>query len=139
MALTYREQVATKCKHFKGIANNTHCAAGVAYDDFKGQGIPCFERENLKCTAVCEKREFPTEEEIDEMQRKSAEYTVKIGKARAAIVAAIGPDRKKQSMGGTIDCPVCEQTATLGFRYAGSYNGHIHASCSTEGCVRWME
>lgn len=139
MGLTYREQIATKCKHFKGTWKNDSCAAGVAYDDFKGQGLPCFERQNLKCTAVCDKREFPTEAELDERERKLAETVVNMGKARQAIVEHIGPERKKQSLGGRIDCPVCGNSSCLSFTYAGSYNGHIHARCSTAGCVSWME
>lgn len=138
MSLTYREQIARKCKHFKGTFKNDTCAVGVSYDDFKGQGLPCFERQNLKCTAVCEKREFLTEEELDEKERKLRQSIENIGKARKAIVEAIG-DRKKQSLGGRIDCPVCGNPDCLSFSYAGSYNGHIHAKCSTEGCVCWME
>jgi hypothetical protein len=38
---------------------------------------------------------------------------------------------------GTMPCPVCK-TGTL--RYSrSSYNGHVHAACTTESCVRWME
>lgn len=138
MGLSYREQIATKCKHFRGISNGDKCAVGVEYLDFKGKGLPCFEREGLKCSCTCDKREFPTEEELDERERQSKQYSIDIGKARAAIVEAIG-DRKKQSLRGRIDCPVCGNSDCLSFSYAGSYNGHIHASCQTTGCVRWME
>jgi hypothetical protein len=38
---------------------------------------------------------------------------------------------------GSMSCPVCK-TGTLRYSRA-AYNGHVHAGCSTEGCVRWME
>lgn len=38
---------------------------------------------------------------------------------------------------GTMNCPVC---GTGKLRYSrASYNGHVHAQCTTEGCVAWME
>jgi hypothetical protein len=38
---------------------------------------------------------------------------------------------------GQMSCPVCN-TGTL--RYSRDLsNGHVHARCSTEGCVAWME
>lgn len=39
--------------------------------------------------------------------------------------------------GGELPCPVCN-AGTLRYSRA-SYNGHVHASCSTTDCVRWME
>ena len=61
-------------------------------------------------------------------------------KARAAIVEKIGPYEGKKSGGaaGKIDCPVCAAKESLSYNRASS-NGHIHAKCATEGCVRWME
>ncbi|HKS74291.1 MAG TPA: hypothetical protein VJQ82_13905 [Terriglobales bacterium] len=38
---------------------------------------------------------------------------------------------------GEIPCPCCEGGR---LRYSvASYNGHMHASCSTNNCVSWME
>lgn len=34
-------------------------------------------------------------------------------------------------------CPICT-TGALNYTVA-SYNGHMHAMCTSEGCVRWME
>jgi len=36
------------------------------------------------------------------------------------------------------NCPICKNDGTLHFKRSG-YNGHIHAMCATDGCVRWME
>lgn len=38
---------------------------------------------------------------------------------------------------GEMACLVCK-TGRLRYSRA-NYNGHVHAACSTEGCVRWME
>lgn len=38
---------------------------------------------------------------------------------------------------GVITCPICG-TGKLRYSRAG-YNGHVHARCSTDGCVAWME
>ena len=38
---------------------------------------------------------------------------------------------------GQIDCPVCK-VGKLRYSRA-AYNGHVHAGCTTQGCVRWME
>jgi hypothetical protein len=59
-------------------------------------------------------------------------------KARAAAVEQLGPWKKGlPTQHGAVTCPVCK-SGTLRFSRAGS-NGHIHAACSTKGCVAWME
>ena len=47
------------------------------------------------------------------------------------------PQRNYYSGAGKMECPVCK-TGTLKYSRAG-YNGHVHARCSTDGCVAWME
>ena len=54
--------------------------------------------------------------------------------SRAFIVAEIESSGK---VVGKIDCPVCEK-GTLRYSQA-NINKHIHAVCSTLGCVKWME
>jgi hypothetical protein len=34
-------------------------------------------------------------------------------------------------------CPIC-RTGELKYSRS-TYNGHVHAICSTDGCVAWME
>lgn len=53
--------------------------------------------------------------------------------ARKAIVAKEGNKRLVRS---DIPCPICK---TGRLRYAIMQNGHIHAACTTEECVRWSE
>ncbi len=38
---------------------------------------------------------------------------------------------------GSIPCPICK-TGRLAYQVA-SLNGHMHAACTTKGCVSWME
>lgn len=59
-------------------------------------------------------------------------------KARSAIVEKIGPFVKGVGRIGKIDCPICSSVEALDYHRSG-WNGHIHASCKTDGCVRWME
>jgi hypothetical protein len=61
----------------------------------------------------------------------------RICKARAAIIKHVG-DRKRRDVEDSLPCPICE-AGTLEYSYCGSYNRHIHAGCSTPGCVRWGE
>jgi hypothetical protein len=59
--------------------------------------------------------------------------------ARKAIVEHLGGPWKRGMAGaaGNIPCPVCN-AGRLHFTRAG-YNGHVHAHCTTGGCVAWME
>ncbi len=58
-------------------------------------------------------------------------------------VPAVVEDAKRKGLkkgnGGTgeVDCPVC-QTGRLCYSVA-SMNGHIWGTCTTPGCVRWMQ
>ena len=57
--------------------------------------------------------------------------------ARKAITDKHGKGKPQFDTRGAIDCPVCK-VGELSYRIA-AYNGHIHAACSTPGCVRWLE
>ena len=141
---TLAEQIAGRCKHFTGMMNKT-CAAGVLYDDVKevpGVNIPCLLRHGGDAID-CAKREFPTPTEVAEEVEQEVEQIEKVFRdiqaAREAIVEKIGPYKCGVTHGvsGKIPCPVCG-TGTLNYSRAGM-NGHIHARCSTDGCVMWME
>ncbi len=138
-----RNRNKNKCKFFNGIMNDT-CIAGVAYADVRkerepkgtGYALPCLSDEG----ATCEKCIFPTDEEVLAARKLMAERIENMGKARAAIVAHCGGPWKKGVLGsrGIIPCPACGTADSLHFTRSG-YNGHIAASCKTEGCVSWME
>jgi hypothetical protein len=144
-----------KCVHYNGTVNDC-CDAGVNYKALAGSAdawalrLPCHSEAyrsgsgmtlpRADSVAVCDKRQEPTAEEVAADEAWVNERFEKMGNARAAIVAHLGGPWKRgaPSAGGVIDCPACGGKQTLHFSRAG-YNGHIHASCETEDCVRWME
>ncbi len=130
------------CKHFRSVVEHKTCKAGVPYESLKGISAkewPCFMRRG-QVFPGCDKQDMPTPEEIEAEEREWEESSKRIAAARRAIVAHLGGPWKRGMEGsaGVIDCPACGGKQALQFRRAG-YNGHIHARCSTEGCVSWME
>lgn len=128
------------CKHYRGMHEHDTCEKGIAYDSFKGltfEQRPCFERDGV-APCGCDLAEFPTAEERAERDRLMEIRFANTGKARRAIVDHLGGPWKRgdASVVDDIPCPVCG--GTLSFSRS-AYNGHIHASCSGEDCVRWME
>lgn len=132
------------CEHYRGLANSDACDAGVKYTDVTDKtttphSLPCISDWN-KSGVVCEKCVYPTPEQIAEREAEVKKRMEGIGMARKAIVENLGGPWKRGMGGaaGRITCPVCQSHASLMFSRAG-YNGHIHARCSTENCVAWME
>lgn len=130
------------CNHYRAMSEHATCSAGVAYYKFKGQSFdacPCFCRNGMVIPG-CDLAQFPTAEELAAEELAMNKRFELIGKARAAIVTYLGGPWKRGTAGaaGTLDCPACGAEQSLRFSHAG-YNGHIHAACNTEGCVRWME
>lgn len=118
-----------RCRNFTGIQNKK-CKQGIAYETVRDEstspyGFPC-----TLSGGTCESLSPYTAEELEAQDREISERIGAIGKARAAIVA-------HGDFNGQLPCPVCG-SGSLRYSKARS-NGHIHASCSTEGCVRWME
>ena len=139
-----------RCVHFNGTQNE-RCDAGIRYKDvellnpdekaFPRHSVPCWiEDETFNPAKLdCSSRVLPTEEQLAEEDRKSARHTEHMVAARRAIMAFVKEgDALKENTAGRIPCPNCK-TGTLHFRRAGAYNGHVHARCTTEGCVAWME
>lgn len=132
---------AIQCKHFNGIFHKK-CYAGIIYDDLDRdcrmpgrKALPCiisFDDSNPK-RVKCELSEYPTQEELEARERKVKESIRKIGIARKSITEHM----QGKSGGGDIQCPVCG-TGKLLF-IVSEVNGHIHAKCTTSGCVAWME
>ena len=130
------------CKHYRAMSEHNTCKKGIAYDTFSGLSFeqrPCFER-NGSTPCGCELAEFPTAEERAERDREFQVRFANMGVARRAIVDSLGGPWKKGTDGsaGAINCPVCGGNESLRFTRSG-YNGHIHARCTTEDCVAWME
>lgn len=127
------------CKHYRAMSENETCLAGVEYKLFKGTGstsCPCWEKQPHE---PCAKAEYRTPQEIAEAEAEMSLRFQKIVIAREAIVNHLGGPWKRGTGGsvGKIPCPVC-RAGELKFSRA-ALNGHIHAGCTTKGCVNWME
>lgn len=130
------------CNHYRGMHKKEECEAGVRFDSLPNHGTRGF-MDSCPCfgpNGGCNLAAYPTADELKQQEAEFAKRTFGFLKARQAIVDSIGGPWKRGMPGvsGTIDCPVCSGQKTLRFSRA-SYNGHIHATCSTDGCVRWME
>lgn len=140
---SHAEQIARRCVHFTGLSEKSGaCAAGVVYATVKNQQIggpqafPCFRDGEAN---PCEKRRFPTKDEVD---KEVAEHEASFKRLELAIGAA-SKDAKSRGLGkgnggaGAISCPVCK-TGTLNYTVA-SYNGHMWGRCTTAECMCWMQ
>lgn len=146
-------QIEGRCHHFNGIQHEC-CTAGVNYRQLAGieSGmalvLPClpektFEtrrREEMGETIrECPKLERTTHEQaVQEAQdciaRSSRTMKVMNAAHEHAKAAKLG---KGHGGRGEMPCPL-ECGGILHYSVA-SYNGHMHAKCSTENCVAWME
>lgn len=57
--------------------------------------------------------------------------------AREAITDKHGAEKPVKNVQDSMICPIYK-TGELNYKIM-SYNGHIHARCTTEDCVCWME
>lgn len=131
------------CEHFNGIQHGT-CRAGVKYDDVrraKTDTTPfqfaCFQDEAGGLT--CDKAKWLTREEAEAEEAETKAMWERTSKAMHAAHdhAKAQGYGKGRAGAGFVDCPVCEKGRVY-YRVA-AYNGHMHASCETDGCVSWME
>lgn len=120
------------CRHFTGVQNKT-CKLGIKYEDVRVTGEGPFKFPCVFTADNCEKRESYTPEEIAARDREIKARLVAFGKARTAIIEHADG---KHGVSGEIPCPNCGGS----LRYSiARVNGHVHAACSTDDCVRWME
>jgi len=133
------------CNHYRAMSKHDTCEAGVSYETMKGMPFdqrPCFFKGDPPTvrSSVCELALYPTTEELEERDAEIDKRFDDVATARGAIVTACGGPWKKGSPAkrGVIDCPVCGKSSALHYSRAG-VNGHVHAQCTTAGCVAWME
>lgn len=66
-------------------------------------------------------------------------FLQRMTKVREQIVGHIAAaGKQKKFVQDSIPCPLCGG-GTVYYVYSGHYNRHIHAQCSTAGCIQWME
>jgi hypothetical protein len=81
------------------------------------------------------KMEGKTEEDVATIERYVDEFVDKVTRAHRAVVEYA---KGRQGFSDSIKCPICGVDYSLRF-IVHRDNGHIHAACSTKGCVSWME
>lgn len=148
---TLAEQIGGKCVHYNGLSqpgvrdqSACRCKAGVVYltvksNDESRRGFACYPCFREGEGVPCEKRHFPTP---DEVAAEVAEHDASWERLKLGIGACSEDAKKhgyKRGNGGTgfVRCPVCK-TGDLHYAVAG-YNGHMRGRCSTAGCVSWMQ
>jgi hypothetical protein len=116
------------CKNYNGAFNEA-CSAGVNYRKaFTGCFFgdrPCQNRES---TILCEFVNYRTPEEI-EAER------IEAGQLFGFIVTGLKTIATQSGQTGSIDCPKCGGN----LNWSRASNAHVHATCQTEGCLRWMQ
>lgn len=125
------DREAKACIHFNGIQNK-ECKAGFSYE-----ALPPEQRRAFVCfgeSTGCDKYQ-PTG--MEEVVKKHEEFKAHFNRTNLARKAIVAASEGKRGVRGAIACPVCS-TGSLHYSIA-NYNGHIHAQCSTTGCVAWME
>lgn len=130
----------SSCRHFNGIQHKT-CEAGITYAHGSATvAMPCLpDLVHGRKTWGCDQFQVMTQEEAE---READEAIAAMNRTMNARIAAKDDAEAKgfgRGKGGTgsLKCPACD-SGTLRYSVAG-INGHMHARCSTAGCVSWME
>ena len=126
------------CKHFTSSIDEV-CDAGVKYRDAKLQdgSLCCFDPASGKCSHRAE----PTAEDIAAFDRESEQWFEKQKAQMQKLEPMLDRIREKyrgRDMHGHATCPICGVKGSLTIQHS-KRKGHIHAFCTTEGCVRMME
>lgn len=135
------EQIGCRCVHFNGMMNKA-CDAGVVYATVKNEDVkgfaahPCWREGESN---PCEKRHYPTAEEVaaEVAERNASWERLKLGMAATQADAKAKGLKKGNGGAGKVECPVCK-TGELHYTVAGC-NGHMWGKCSTPNCVSWMQ
>jgi len=127
------------CRHYdwvqgdvqKGDIGRPKCAVGI---DLSGAGAArkCWPRPE----APCDKREEYTAAEIAAEEAESDALMKRTFLCLKAIPPKL-PKRESYGTHGTVKCPACADGTIEWLR--SSYNGHLHARCTTDGCFAVMQ
>lgn len=110
----------TRCRHFRSMMDFKTCEIDIKFPSLD----TCYGRENC-----CEHYSPPTAEENEARKRRIAQLVTEANSACDAI-------SKLKGSSGVIPCPRCG--SDLHWSRA-SYNGHVHGTCVTPGCVQWLQ
>lgn len=137
-----------ECRHYTGHHAKT-CRKGHRYTDIQKRDelglrgaflrLPC--RWDGPTVCPCPDLDRYSDAEVKEQEeatlRELDATLLKIDECRDAILFHVR-ERKHSGVRDSCPCPICK-TGELHYQYAGNYNGHIQARCSTERCIQWGE
>jgi hypothetical protein len=132
------------CRYYRGPVAFEDCRTGVNYRELtQSNGLaviskmPCIK--SNQTDVVCDKRDFPTKEEVSEFKRDSQErdrMTDEAYRRCAEHAQANGFIRNEKGTSGQVECPKCGGV----LKYSIATNGHIWAKCTTKTCdVSWVQ
>jgi hypothetical protein len=122
------EKQFVSCKYFNGTVHQT-CDAGIDYDTVKESNVRPFRWPCLHNDLPCEKREYPTAEEVETERQANNKMVDDVIMVVNLIRTETGGKRGRQ---GSVPCPACKAGAV---QYSvSSYNGHMSAFCSNPNC-----
>jgi hypothetical protein len=131
------------CIHFRSMAQNNTCEAGIDYTALNGgteyrrmHKLPCFIKgdDKPKQRVQCEHFTAPTSDEVTlhELWEEDGR------KLLIATMMGIAPWRemhKGRSHAEIIACPACQGRLHL----SATPKGQVTGRCETSGCVSWKE
>ena len=142
------------CKYFNGSFHNTHCDAGICYNDVTpnphepGSAIrkPCMKYDEndehaLKVIeetgpqGTCDLFEEPSDGEIQAFEAEIEKATKRMLDT-LPIMLKIKSEHAGIDWSGNVICPICGGDL---FVTHAKYNGHTSGRCSTVDCVSWIE
>jgi hypothetical protein len=119
------------CKNYNGLARKA-CDVEINYREvFGGFGsldcdtIPCLNRDSH---ILCESATYRTPEEIEAERVEVSQLFGFISQACKSIATQSGYI-------GVVDCPKCNGK----LNWSRASNGHVHGTCQTNECLRWMQ
>lgn len=126
------------CKHFTST-NDPTCRAGVSYSTVKLPcgALSCFVSDSSLCGSQAELKA----DEISAFDRESDEFmsrAIERMNKLEPLFARVKLKYRGRDMHGHATCPICGVKSALTISHS-ARKGHIHAFCTTEGCVRLME
>lgn len=144
---TREERIAWEmdyCQHYgRGKGAEMICKCGMDRDKVQVVPVgpkrikwgPCIKGHTLEDPRAHCPNWIRRTREMGEARADSIERSIDI---MTKVMPFISDWRSKGPMGKreVVECPVCKGGLMLS---QASYNGHVHAHCSTQGCVSFME
>lgn len=123
------------CVHYSGgVAMDGRCAAGVNVRELVGgrdygwlRRVPC--AESHTCAPACAQRQSPTDADIE---AERADWQARVAQA-FRLKRAISESGQSH---GVVPCPRC--SGVVRFAVA-QHSRHLHAACTTDGCLSVQE